>query len=155
VRYLAVRGRQVVRMDSQRIAGIGSGVGNVGQADVLSDGGAAVVPEVRAAEGVEEAHCSAARRIVAAAGYQITWVTADETTSIGGVTALRATRWLVTGVEQWIGIEDPLEEVGVEVASALAAWDPPNGRRWGAILLRRSRLVRTNGGTQHQRQNGY
>jgi hypothetical protein len=115
VRYLAVRGRQVVRMDSQRIAGIGSGVGNVGQADVLSDGGAAVVPEVRAAEGVEEAHCSAARRIVAAAGYQITWVTADETTSIGGVTALRATRWLVTGVEQWIGIEDPLEEVGVNL----------------------------------------
>ena len=102
-------------MDSQRIAGIGSGVGNVGQADVLSDGGAAVVPEVRAAEGVEEAHCSAARRIVAAAGYQITWVTADETTSIGGVTALRATRWLVTGVEQWIGIEDPLEEVGVNL----------------------------------------
>lgn len=115
MRYLAVRGRQVVRMDSQRIAGIGSGVGNVGQADVLSDGGAAVVPEVRAAEGVEEAHCSAARRIVAAAGYQITWVTADETTSIGGVTALRATRWLVTGVEQWIGIEDPLEEVGVNL----------------------------------------
>ena len=115
MRYLAVRDRQVVRVDSQRIAGIGSGVGNVGQADVLSDGGAAVVPEVRAAEGVKEAHCSAARRIVAAAGYQITWVTADETTSIGGVTALGLAGGLVAGVRQRIRVENPIEKILVDL----------------------------------------
>lgn len=113
--HKAVWSGQVVGVDTEGIAGIGPGVGDIGKAGVLSDHGTPVVPEIRATERIEEADRSAARRVVASAGDGIAGVAAHETTSIRRVTAFRATCWFVARVQERVGIEDPFEKISVEL----------------------------------------
>ena len=127
----AVRGRQVVGMGSERVAGIGSGVGNVRQAGVLGDGGTAVVPESRAAKRVELTDGSTTGRVVAASRDGIAGVSADKATSIGRVAALWTAGGLVAGVEQRVWVEDPVEEVFIDLV------DHPIDVEVSAEILRR------------------
>lgn len=111
----AVGGRQFVGVNPQRVASVGSGVGNIGNAGVLGDRRAAVIPKIRAAERVEHAYCSAACSIVASPGNQITGIAPDEATSIDRITALGSAGGLVAGVRQRIRVENPIEKVLVDL----------------------------------------
>ena len=102
-------------MDSKRVAGIGSGVGNVGKAGVLGDGGTAVVPETRAAKRVELTDGSTTGRVVAASGDGIAGVSADKAASIGRVAALWTAGGLIAGIGQRVWVEDPVEEVLIDL----------------------------------------